>query len=107
MMEENFWIQELQMQLKKMPDLCKNKNLLDCKLYLFGSACSKLSPNDIDIVLMYPYNLHRMQEIFQLRDEIIRYLEYKIKLQVHILTLSYEEEKQILFLSKENAKFII
>ena len=107
MMKENFWIQELQTQLKKIPDLYGDINSLDIKLYLFGSACNKLSPSDIDIVLMYPYNLNKMQEIFQLRDKIILYLENKIKLQVHILTLSYEEEKQILFLSKENAKLII
>lgn len=105
-MEENFWIQELQMLLKMMPDLCENISSLDSKLYLFGSACNNLSPNDIDIILMYPYNLHKMYEILQLRDEIKLFLEYKIKLQVHILTLSYEEEKQILFLSKENAKSI-
>ena len=107
MLEKNFWIQELQMQMRMMPDLRSKMNLFNCKLYLFGSACTKIFPNDIDVILMYSYDLNKMHEILNLRNEIVEYLEYKNNLKVHILTLSYEEEKQLLFLSKEKAKFII
>ena len=53
-MEECFWIQVLQKQVSDNEILCEYISEYDIQLYLFGSARVNKTPNDIDILLIYP-----------------------------------------------------
>ena len=107
MKEENFWIQELQKQLRKNTKLFSKITALNIQLYLFGSACVCQHPNDIDIVLLYSFCDCKLFDIIGLREEIKDFLRKKYMLNVDIVTLSIEEEKQSHFLYQENAQLLL
>ena len=103
-MEKSFWIQELQGKLNSDKDLSKQYIRFDMHLYLFGSATWSNFPRDLDIVILY----HRshMREAQAIRNITIRILHSQFTDPIDCTLISYDEEKQMNFLIKENAKLV-
>lgn len=103
-MEKSFWIQELQGKLNSNQDLSKQFIYFDMHLYLFGSATWNNSPHDLDIVILY----HRshMRAAQAIRNITIRILRSQFTGPIDCMLISYDEEKQMNFLIKENAELI-
>jgi len=84
-----------------------NKNLLfliksdQIRIYLFGSAKYKISPNDLDILLTYNNKALSLVEISVIKQELKIHLDMLIP--TDLLVLSYEEERQINFIKNELA----
>lgn len=84
-----------------------NKNLLfliksdQIRIYLFGSAKYKISPNDLDILLTYNNKALSLVEISVIKQELKIHLDMLIP--TDLLVLSYEEERQISFIKNELA----
>ena len=100
-MESFFWTLEIQQQLSKHLDLLNSYIKYNMEIYLFGSAQWKVFPNDIDIAILYPYSSMNTAQI--VRDETVSILQNAFSLTIDSVLLSYEEDSQICFLSKEHA----
>jgi predicted nucleotidyltransferase len=71
-------------------------------LYLFGSALFSINPSDIDLAVIYDKNYVSIQQAIQYRIKLIHKLSKILELNIDVLLLSKEEEKEAEFLS--NAK---
>lgn len=84
-------------------NIYNNYRKLDVDIFLFGSILYTNSPNDIDILILYPISTSYIDKIFELRDNIKMILEKELSIDIDILILSYEEEKEIEFIQNEKA----
>lgn len=103
-MEKDFWIQEIRQKLSEYSDLLSLYIKYNMEIHLFGSARLKCHPNDIDIVIIYPYSSMSIAQI--IRDQTISILQGAFSLPIDSVLLSYEENRQVNFLFKENARRI-
>ena len=101
-MEEGFWIQVLQKQLNDNEILCEYLTKCGIKLYLFGSARISKTPNDLDILLIYPDNT-RVTKVLELKKELISYLYGLNGIKMHMVLMTVQENEEINFLKKESA----
>lgn len=103
-MEQSFWILELREKVNKNLDLIKEYKHFDMRLYLFGSAVRINFPNDLDIVILY----HRFQmiEAQNIRNLTVTLLRSVFSGPIDVMLLSYEEESDLHFVTKEKAKLI-
>lgn len=90
--------------------ISNNKNLLfliengQIRIYLFGSAKYKLSPNDLDILLTYNNKVLSLVEVATIKKEFKVFLDnLDMAIPTDLLVLSYEEERQINFIKSELA----
>jgi hypothetical protein len=91
-------------------EISKNKNLLfliesgQIRIYLFGSAKYKISPNDLDILLTYNNKILSLVEVAIIKQEFKAFLDnLDREIPTDLLVLSYEEERQINFIKSELA----
>ncbi len=103
-MEKSFWIQELQRKLNNDQDLSKQHTRFDMHLYLFGSATRNNFPHDLDIVILYHQS--HMKEAQAIRNITIQILRSLFAVSIDCILLSFDEEKQVNFLMKENAELV-
>lgn len=101
-MEECFWIQVLQKQVSDNEILCEYISEYDIQLYLFGSARVNKTPNDIDILLIYPDN-KRVTQAIELKKMLACYLQDLNGIEIHMVLLTVRENEDINFLKKECA----
>ena len=74
----------------------------DIQLYLFGSARVNKTPNDIDILLIYPDN-KRVTQAIELKKMLASYLQDLNGIEIHMVLLTVRENEDINFLKKECA----
>lgn len=103
-MEKSFWIQELQGKLNRNQDLSKQFIYFDMHLYLFGSATWNNFPHDLDIAILYHRSHMRVAQA--IRNIAIQILRSQFNGSIDCMLISYDEEKQMNFLIKENAERI-
>ena len=101
-MEECFWIQVLQKQLSDNEIICEYMTECSIQLYLFGSARISKTPNDLDILLIYPDN-SRITKVLELKKELVSYLKKLNGIEIHMVLMSIQENEEINFLKKEGA----
>ncbi len=106
MMEESFWISVLRKYLNNNQTICKYTLMFDIQIYLFGSACIKNNPNDLDVLLIYP-SYKEVKEALKLKEMLIFYMERLVEIQMHVILLTIQENKEINFVQKEHAVKII
>lgn len=80
--------------------------MFDIQIYLFGSACIKNNPNDLDVLLIYP-SYKEVKEALKLKEMLIFYMERLVEIQMHVILLTIQENKEINFVQKEHAVKII
>lgn len=107
-MASHIWITYLQREIKQSK---KTLNLVwkyNLTFYLFGSAKINKNPSDIDILLTYDNEMISLDDFLNLKYSVSKFLISLITtLEIDLLILSKEEEKEINFIRKEEALFII
>ena len=101
-MEEGFWIQVLKKQLSDNEIICEYMTECSIQLYLFGSARISRTPNDLDILLIYPDN-SRITKALELKKVLVSYLQELNGIEIHMVLMTVEENEEIDFLKKEGA----
>ena len=101
-MEECFWIQVLQTQVSSNGKICNYILACDIQLYLFGSARFNNTPNDIDILLVYPDD-RRITEVLEVKKLLISFLQELNEVEIHMVLLTVRENEEINFIKKEGA----
>ncbi len=101
-MEEGFWIQVLQKQLSDNEIICEYMAKCSIQLYLFGSARISKTPNDLDILLIYPDN-SRITKALELKKVLVSYLQKLNGIEIHMVLMTVQENEEIDFLKKEGA----
>lgn len=101
-MEECFWRQVLQKQMSDNEILCEYISEYGIQLFLFGSARDKKTPNDIDILLIYPDN-KRVTQAIELKKMLKSYLQDLNGIEIHMVLLTVRENEDINFIKKEGA----
>ena len=77
------------------------------QLYLFGSARISKTPNDLDILLIYPDN-SRITKALELKKVLVSYLQELNGIEIHMVLMTVQENEEINFIKKEGAvKFYI
>lgn len=106
-MEEGFWIQVLQKQLSDNEIIYEYMTECSIQLYLFGSARISKTPNDLDILLIYPDN-SRITKALELKKVLVSYLQELNGIEIHMVLMTVQENEEINFIKKEGAvKFYI
>lgn len=101
-MEEGFWIQVLKKQLSDNEIICEYMTECSIQLYLFGSARISRTPNDLDILLIYPDN-SRITKALELKKVLVSYLQELNGIEIHMVLMTVQENEEIDFLKKEGA----
>ncbi|MGN0245865.1 MAG: nucleotidyltransferase domain-containing protein [Lachnospiraceae bacterium] len=101
-MEEGFWIQVLQMQLSDNEIIYEYMTECSIQLYLFGSARISKTPNDLDILLIYPDN-SRITKALELKKVLVSYLQKLNGIEIHMVLMTVQENEEINFIKKEGA----
>lgn len=101
-MEECFWRQVLQKQMSDNEILCEYISEYSIQLFLFGSARVNKTPNDIDILLIYPDN-KRVTQAIELKKMLKSYLQDLNGIEIHMVLLTVRENEDINFIKKEGA----
>lgn len=101
-MEEGFWIQVLQKQLSNNEIICDYLSECSIQLYLFGSARISKTPNDLDILLIYPDN-SRVAKALELKKVLVSYLQGLNGIKIHMVLMTVQENEEIHFREKEGA----
>lgn len=101
-MEEGFWIQVLQKQLSDNEIIYEYMTECSIQLYLFGSARISKTPNDLDILLIYPDN-SRITKAIELKKVLVSYLQKLNGIEIHMVLMTVQENEEINFLKKEGA----
>ena len=101
-MEECFWIPVLQKQLSDNEIICEYMTECSIQLYLFGSARISKTPNDLDILLIYPDN-SRITKVLELKKVLVSYLQKLNGIEIHMVLMTVQENEEIDFLKKEGA----
>lgn len=101
-MEEGFWIQVLQMQLSDIAIIYEYMTECSIQFYLFGSARISKTPNDLDILLIYPDN-SRITKALELKKALVSYLQKLNGIEIHMVLMTVQENEEINFIKKEGA----
>lgn len=101
-MEEGFWIQVLQKQLSDNEIIYEYLTEYSIQLYLFGSARISKTPNDLDILLIYPNN-SKVTKALELKKVLVSYLQELNGIEIHMVLMTIQENEEINFLKKEGA----
>lgn len=101
-MEESFWIQALQKQLNDNEIIYKYMLEFDIELYLFESARISKTPNDLDVLMIYP-DSDRVTKVLELKKILISYLHELNGMAIHMVLMTVQENEEINFLKKEAA----
>lgn len=75
----------------------------DTAVYVFGSILNSISPNDLDLLVIYNPNTYPKTEIYNCCEELISSLSKYFKLDVDVTYLTYSEVKQVSFIEKVEA----
>ncbi|XKO54122.1 hypothetical protein ACI2WT_15150 [Lysinibacillus fusiformis] len=107
-MEKNIWITYLQRKIKENEKLLNQIEIYNLKFFLFGSAKIKGLPNDLDILLIYDNQMIDLENLLNLKKELMKFLFYlSSNIEFDLTILSIEEEAEINFIKNEEAIFII
>lgn len=107
-MESHIWITYLQREIKQNKKILNLVEKYNLTFYLFGSAKINKNPSDIDILLIYEDEMISLDNFLNLKNLITKFLLSLITtLEIDLLILSKEEEKEINFIKSEEAFFII
>ena len=101
-MEQGFWTRVLQMQMNDNEIIYKCLLKYNIELYLFGSARISATPNDLDILLIYPDD-SKITKAFDLKKLLKNYLQELNNIEVHMVLMTSQENEEINFVKKENA----
>lgn len=84
----------------------QQENNFTAQLYVFGSCLVKSNFNDIDILIVYNRNQILPQYANQLFRPLIDNLQSDLAFPLHVIILSQDEEKEVLFVKESNACFV-
>lgn len=102
-MENPILITCLQQKMNENKELITFIKEYDIKFYLFGSILNKEKPRDIDLLMVYNYDLVSLKSVLKLKNEIVNYLNESFFIGVDLLLLSIEEELEVNFIKGEKA----
>lgn len=73
------------------------------KIYLFGSALTKLNPGDIDLLFVYSEEAYSIESILALRRRVTSLLSNSLNKEIDIILLSDKEILSNSFIEDEGA----
>jgi predicted nucleotidyltransferase len=73
------------------------------KLYVFGSALTATTPNDLDVLVIYDPQACPPQKAYSVHRETVVDLEKYYQLPVHITLLTFSEEASTEFIRRTGA----
>lgn len=94
----------MQKKLNKNGIIINTYKNLNMHLYLFGSSTKIKTPNDLDILILYPENA--VKQAINIKNYTIQYLEDSLDIKIDCILLSIEEEQEVSFIVKEKAMCI-
>lgn len=73
------------------------------KIYLFGSALTKMNPSDIDLLFVYGEKAYSFDSILELRRRVTSLLSKALNKEIDIILLSDKEILSNSFIEDEGA----
>jgi hypothetical protein len=103
MMEINSLTTQLLISLRKIRNEYQGEG--DC--YLFGSALAQNDPRDIDLLLVYDYDIIDLIKVSIFKKKLCQVLEEDLGKKIDLCTLSKSEVIQSNFIVEENCQFLL
>lgn len=75
------------------------------QIFLFGSSLISATPNDVDILIVYPMS-RSAQSALDYRAKLLAKLMKYVSLPIHAILLSEKEESEIEFIAQENCRLL-
>ena len=69
-------------------------------VFMFGSACYRISPNDIDMLFVYDASLVPPCTAYSVFKPLMTDIEYSVGIPIHSLVLSQDEVRKTGFIGK-------